>query len=141
MKSRRLLALCAHVSLIACHRSGTWEDDPKNFERAWGVEPPKEVAVVHSWYWRSAHFTREEIYFFQLRGDTDYAEAFARENDLQPTDAGALGVDAFLKPKPSWFAPKEPRAYEAWHANSGSAGAVILLDRLTGDIFIHAWQL
>ena len=28
-------ALLTVLALAACHRSGTWSDDPKNFERAW----------------------------------------------------------------------------------------------------------
>jgi hypothetical protein len=42
-------------------RSGTWVDDPKNYARAWGYSKPDEIDLVHSWYRRSPHFTREDL--------------------------------------------------------------------------------
>ena len=63
----RNLALTLLVSLcVGCHRSGTWNDNPKNWERAFGQKPPKDLKIVHSQYWRSPHFTLEFEYFFEF---------------------------------------------------------------------------
>jgi hypothetical protein len=77
---RNVLIASALLIVTACHESGTWVDDPNNFKRAWGVDAPSGVQVVHSRYSRSAHFTREEVYYFQLRATSSYAQAFAAEN-------------------------------------------------------------
>jgi hypothetical protein len=129
------------VTLLACHRSGTWVDDPRNFRRAWGQEPPADVEVVHSWYWRSSHFTREEIYYFQLQAPVSYAEAFASENGLVPVGAEAITPYSFDQQKPAWFAPKPAAAYRIWSDRSRHPARYVLVDRQSGAIFIHAAQL
>ena len=63
-----LTAACGYFS------SGTWEDDPKNWKRAWGSSKPDEVVMPHSWYWRSPHWSREEAYGFQFRWHNELFE-------------------------------------------------------------------
>lgn len=138
---RNLAIVSTLTLLMACHRSGTWVDDPGNFKRAWGTEPPAGVQVVHSWYWRSGHFTREEIYYFQLRAEEAYAEAFAAENHLEVSSPSELGQLSFADPKPVWFAPKDPTAYRIWSTGSQESPGFVLADRGTGDIFIYFEQL
>jgi hypothetical protein len=72
-----------------CHRSGTWADDAKNFERAWGQAAPSGLRIPHSWFWRSAHFTREEAYYFQVERNAEWMRGFIAENRLQPVDDAA----------------------------------------------------
>ncbi len=127
--------------LLACHQSGTWSEDPGNFRRAWGVEPPAGVFVVHSWYTRSPHFTREEIYYFELRADASYARAFAEENHMTPTRSGPTLELPFMEPRPSWFAPKPLAGYEIWRAAPDGPPALVLWDAGTGSVFIHVAQL
>ena len=138
---RNVLIASALLVVAACHESGTWVDDPRNFKRAWGVDAPSSVQVVHSRYWRSAHFTREEIYYFQLRAPSSYAGAFATENKLKPLSAIDVGRFSFIQPRPAWFAPKQPSEYQIWGTGSQAPACFVLLDRKTGDIFIHVAQL
>jgi len=127
--------------LLGCHRSGTWIDDPRNFERAWGTRPPSGVQLVRSWYWRSPHFTREEIYYFQLKAPQGYAEAFARENRLALVRPNAISRFSFEQHKPKWFAPKPAAAYAIWSAGTDDPACYVLLDKQSGELFIHALQL
>ena len=46
---------------------GTWVDDPGNFKRLFGGPPPKDIQVLHTYYWKSPHWTNEYQYFFALR--------------------------------------------------------------------------
>ena len=67
--SARLLAGALLVCSLARSMSigqGPGSDDPKNFQRAWGQPAPSDLQIRHSWDWRSAHFTREEAYYFQF---------------------------------------------------------------------------
>ena len=138
---RAILIASAFLLATACGESGTWVDDPRNLERAWGAETPRDVAVVHSWYWRSSHFTREEIYYFQLRADAGYAEAFATANGLALHEPGDLNGFRFMSPRPSWFAPKDPAAYKVWSTGTEHPSAVVMFDPATSEVFIHAAQL
>jgi hypothetical protein len=63
-----LLGLSLLASACGYFSSGIWEDDPKNWKRAWGYSKPEEVVMPHSWYWRSPHWTREEPISFRSDG-------------------------------------------------------------------------
>jgi hypothetical protein len=139
---RATYALLVLLVLCACHRSGTWVDDPKNFERAWGSKPPAGLRIVHSWYWRSAHFTREERYYFHFAAHPGLAESFAAENGLRRTDASAINVYTFDNDRPAWFAPRPPEFYEIWLRSEGSfTSSAILRDKATGETILFASQL
>ena len=47
-------------------RAGNWEDDPKNWYRAFNEEQPREVKVVHSKYWR-INKTNGHVYFYDMQ--------------------------------------------------------------------------
>ena len=55
------------MQVDSIQHAGTWEDDPKNWYRAFNEEQPAEVKVVHSKYWRSDHFTLEFTYYFEVQ--------------------------------------------------------------------------
>jgi hypothetical protein len=63
--------------------AGTWEDDPKNWYRAFHEEQPSEVKVVHSKYWRSDHFTVEFIYYFEVEATPKWRDNFLAKHNLQ----------------------------------------------------------
>ena len=62
------LSLPVAIVIAGCgyFMAGTWEDDPGNWGRAFESTKPPDVAVVHSKYWRSAHWTYEFEYFFEI---------------------------------------------------------------------------
>jgi hypothetical protein len=62
MKAMNWRSWCLGWSLVlvtGCGylKSGTWEDDPANWERAFRSAKPEDVAVVHSRCWRSPHWS------------------------------------------------------------------------------------
>lgn len=140
-----LLLVLVGISVSACGYAsgGTWADDPGNFTRAWGVEKPDDVEVVRSWYWRSAHFTREEAYFFHLRAGDEFASRFAAANGLvageSVTGAQIAGL-SWSFDRPDWFAPERDRTYESWRETPGDDRRVFR-DPATGDVFVYACQL
>jgi len=131
------------LALAACHRSGTWSDDPRNIERAWGGPVPIDLHVRHSWYWRSPHFTREEAYYFEVARHAEVMRGFIASNRLEAVaDAASVPVsDYSCFSRPAWFAPKPMAAYNAWVTPASATPALILEDRATGDFFISACQL
>src|SRR5438105_11071242 len=63
--------------------AGTWEDDPKNWYRAFNEEQPAQVKVVHSKYWRSNHFTYEFIYYFEVEATPEWKDKFVAKHNLK----------------------------------------------------------
>ena len=120
-----------------------WGDDPKNVERAWGIELPPGVALERSWYWRSPHFTREEVFYFQISRSPEVREAFVKANAFVSKDAAAFDRTSTCRETPPWFLPKTPSVYEAWSRPDGSTNPAgwVFEDRDTGTWFVYACQL
>ncbi len=134
---RTLLILFIAILLAKCSESGTWTDDPKNFSRAWDVEKPSDVQVIHSLYWRSPHFTREEAYYFQFGPNQKLAEGFISNNSMKPTTT--WDRKACIAP-PIWFAAGPLDTYEAWTCGDGRE-CLLLRDRKTAELYIAGCQL
>ena len=136
-------ALVAIISACGYIRSGTWEDDPRNWGRAFDSKKPA-VAVVHSRYWRSAHWSYEFEYFFQIKGDPEFKREFFARNKLEQLPASSVADtirDSFGHP-PLWFCPKDPDHYDAWAYRDPPAGNFkVIIDRDTGDLFLTDYSV
>ena len=108
-----VLGIGCYLMTSGCGQAGTWEDDPKNWSRAFqGYSQPTNVTVVHSWYWRSPHFTYEAIYYFELESNPKFLQDWlALEPDLVLIPPSAR--PAKLHPdRPSWFVPGPQDQYD-----------------------------
>jgi hypothetical protein len=123
---------------ISCHRSGTWSDDPKNWGRAFGERTPTNTMVVHSLYWRSAHWSLEYGYFFEVRGAV-------RKELLSDTNLVRVDPNSrmeFFSKRPSWFVPKSYDAYEVWgYTNDPPSKFRLLIDKTDETTFFADFQL
>ena len=118
--------------------SGTWEDSPKNWGRAFQSKKPPEVEVVHSKYWRSAHFTCEFEYFFHIRSNDALKEKFFAQNELvKRTDNLEVIKSSFFGGAPIWFIPKPIDKYDVWiYKNEPRGNFHLFVDKETGDLFL-----
>jgi hypothetical protein len=115
----RAIALVLFVLLTsACHRSGRWEDDPKNFGRAFGGnKQPPEMEIVHSRYMRTPHFTYEYEYFFVIRAPKELIDSFVRSGEMKRYEGSQdldIRLDQHFEEKPAWFIPKPLKHYDVW---------------------------
>lgn len=136
------IALLALLLLTACHRSGTWVEDPENVERAWGSRFPPEVKLRHSWYWRSGHFTREEAYYFQFGWNQELFDGFITENQMRKTTASRLEElhDYYCFDQPAWFVPGRLAEYDVWLGPSRTSG-LLLRHKTSNELFLAACQM
>lgn len=123
-----------------CHESGTWQNDTKNWKRAFGSAQPKDIKIVNSWYWRSPHFTYEFEYFFQLGPNDAFRQKVIGSGnllDITPaTKAEGEEAQRFFHSKPTWFIPKAIDQYEIWRGKPPQENFRIFIDRATGDLFL-----
>ena len=133
-----LLAGCGYES------AGTWDDDPGNWERAFHSGRPPDVVVVHSKYWRSAHWTLEFQYFFHLGKNDALRKQLFAENKLarMEGEAAARASSDFFGDKPAWFLPGRVSDYEVW-AIAAETGRHfrVFIDRRTGELFVADWTV
>jgi hypothetical protein len=142
MRRNALGAILLGLSLLALgcgyFKAGEWEDDPENWARAWGSSKPAEVVMPHSWYWRSAHWTREEAYFFQVRWNESLFKQLIEKNEMHPAEA--LEQPGYCVDKPGWFAPASAAGYERWRCDP-AADCWLLREKATKELFLYVCQL
>ena len=136
---KRIAALVAIVCLAACEKkSGTWTNDPKNWERAFGEKKENGVVVQNSWYWRSPHFALEYEFFFTLSAWEPYRKKAldALKDGILIDVSGPGGLPKFFNHKPKWFVPKGREKYQILQGKSENANEhfYLFIDRETGEL-------
>ena len=123
--------------------AGTWEDDPRNWYRAFQCDQPADIAVVHSRYWRSDHWTYEYSYYFEVQATPEWREEFLKSRNAHfvPADI-ARGYRDQAQPDltPTWFVPGPVNDYEVWDDRPGYFGS-IWINKITGHIFFWERQV
>lgn len=130
------------LQLQGISSAGTWEDDPKNWYRAFNEAQPEGVKVIHSKYWRSNHFTEEHIYHFEVEATPDWKNTFLQKRGLiqvAPSVARAFRTNHSESDVPNWFAPGSVDLYEVWDI-PGYYGSV-WINKTNGHIHFFEWQL
>ena len=141
--------ILAAVVLLQCAcgyvKSGTWEDDPGNWNRAFHSTKPPDVEVLHSKYWRGAHFTLEFSYYFEIKANDALREQLFSSNTLialsvEETTGARQGL---ARDAPPWFCPVDISRYDAWTSGGDKPRSpfVLFIDRETGNLFLAQEQL
>jgi len=123
-------------------RAGTWEDDPKNWFRAFNEEPPADVSVVRSKYWRSNHFTDEFVYYFEVQASAAWRDAFLKKRNVElisPPAAATYRMNNHSDLAPDWFVPGPAEKYDVWD-KAGHCGS-IWMDKTNGHVFFYDQQV
>ncbi len=141
---RKLVGMLLIVSCaVGCgyFASGTWDDDSRNWTRAFQSVKPPNVVVVHSRYSRFPHWTYECEYYFHIAANSDLSRQLFEENRLVRLDAPHSPWPRPVS-APAWFAPKSIRDYDTWgFAGRPHSEFRVFVDRSTGDLFITDQQL
>jgi hypothetical protein len=136
---RSLVLSIAALLLVGCS-NGTWNDDPDNWERAFGESRPADgITIVHSWYWRSPHFTAEYRWIFELRLTEDVKKEVTANPDfalLSEKD----GLSRSLQSGPSWFAPEPRSAFDVYESKS-EENFLMLVERIGARSFWSNYRL
>ncbi len=119
--------------------SGTWEDDPGNWGRAFRATQPDHVVVLHSRYWRSPHWTLEFEYFFEIESNDTLREQLLTQNNLTQLDSkdAETAIKDFFGEVPIWFLPKAIDKYEVWvYEDQTDSHFRVFIDKETGTLFL-----
>src|SRR6266446_1305802 len=141
----RLPILVLPVLVVGCGYvlCGKWEDDPKNWRRAFHSVKPDDVVVVHSEYWRSPHWTYEAGYAFEVQANQKLREQLFRDNPLSRVSTEDVrDARSLCFACPAWFAPDPVKQYEIWaYSNEPGSHFRVLVDKRTGNIFLTDYQV
>ena len=123
--------------------SGTWSDDPKNWERAFEEYRPNDgIKIIHSWYMRTPHFTAEYAWFFELeltekaKNDVVKNDGFSKLPTLSPDDLRSR----IYSDCPKWFSPEPLSDYDTYESKT-NRGFLILIEKNGSRSFWTHYQL
>ena len=133
------IVLGLFIGLLGCGyvKSGRWDDDSGNWDRAFGQPQhslPKGWRVVHSRYWRNPHFTYEGGYYFQVHVPPEGRRLLLQPDYIRLT-AEQAEMQGPCAPRPSWFAPKGFAQYQVWGLKEGNRNYRVLIDENGPDAF------
>jgi hypothetical protein len=146
VNNRSFLVVLLAVPLFGCgyFRSGVWENDAKNWQRAFHTKKPDDVVVVHSKCWRTPHFTYEGGYYFEIQNNEKLKKQLFTENKLLKTDEkdATEAKDNHFEEAPSWFTPKSVNAYDIYIYQDEPRGNFrVLVDKETGEVCLTDYQI
>jgi hypothetical protein len=129
----RLLPLAILLALLpGC--GGTWVDDDRNFSRVFGFSKLQDVSVIHSYYWKSSHWSVEYRYFIALQASPKFASGLTSTENMTAVRPDKALVDACGGNPPEWFLPKPLTSYEAWLPKA--TGYRVFRDKEEGTLFV-----
>jgi hypothetical protein len=146
MPFARLLPACLTALTLVllaggCGRAGTWSDDPGNWRRIFRGPKPPGVEMVHSWYWRSPHFTLEFEYFAAIASNETFWAELTRDGALEAVTDPAARTDStngFFHARPAWFAPGTLDDYDIFRfANEPRQNFRVFRHRGTGAVHLY----
>ena len=130
----RLASLMLFVLLTSC-TSGTWTDDPGNFKRIFDFSKPDDVKVLHSYYWKSPHWTVEYAYFIVLQPSQKFTSGLTDPRIVTVVKSDEALLDSCDGKRPAWFLPKPITNYDAWLSKAGG-GYRLFRDKTDGTLFL-----
>jgi len=133
-KSWRLLSSVASLCILASC-GGAWVDDDGNFERVFAFGKPPEVKVLHSYYWKSPHWSVEYRYFIVFQASSKFVAGVTSSELMTAVMLDRPVLDGCGAERPKWFLPKPPGNYDAWVPKK-AAGYRVFRDRADGTLFL-----
>jgi hypothetical protein len=134
MKLCGLLSSAALLyTLASC--GGILVDDGGNFERVFGFDKPPGVKVLHSYYWKSPHWSTEYRYFIALQASSNFVDGLTSSELMTPVAPDRIALDACRGERPGWFLPKPLSNYDEWIPKV-EADYRVFRDRADGALFV-----
>ncbi len=136
-----LIILSATLSSCGYFNSGIWEDDPETWNKVFGEDVPNEVEIIHSQFWKSAHWSYEFEVFFELKTSHSFFKSYFINNqhfEVKKVNYLEMG-EHYFQEKPNWFLPKTIENYIIW--TNEQENLKIFVDKKTYHIFYTYFQV
>lgn len=118
--------------------SGTFINDPETWNKVFGEDIPKEIEVVNSRFWKSAHWSYEFELFAKIKSDKKFiSEYFIDHYNLESNNVYST---LFLEDIPNWFIKKNAiKDFDVWQGGPNSI--TLYLHKKEDIAYIHILQL
>ena len=121
---------------LACG-SGTFEDDPKTWNKVFGEDIPKEINVIKSKFWKSTHWTYEYELFVKFECNSQFLdEYFIKRYNLSKREVFAT---LYFEDSPKWFIDNDREDYNVWVGKINSM--TMYIHKKSNLVYLHSLQL
>ena len=128
-----LLLVVLLLASLSC--GGTWVDDKGTFNRVFGFSKPQDVDVLHSYYWKSPHWSTEYRYFIALKAPPKFTSGVTSAALMASVAPDRNVLNSCGDKPPQWFLPKSLTNYEAWVPRA-AVGYRVFRDKSDGTLFL-----
>jgi len=131
-----VLSSCGYLS------SGSWENDKQNWQRAYNTSVPDSIILIHSYYWKSTHWTLEQAMFFETEYNERIIKNFLSDSSLIKMNTADTTIITFFEKKPKWFVPKPYHHYSIWKGvKNNNDNFLLFLDQENRHLYWTDYQL
>lgn len=111
--------------------------DVQKVYRYWlGSSAPADMELMDGYFWESAHWSKEYIFYLKFKPSDEWWDAFIKQNKL------TLDKEEWILPSnaPDWFQPPQS-SVKYWQEQPFDQGSRYFRDTLTGICYIYKIQL
>lgn len=135
-----VLSFVVGLTFVLAGCGGTWVDDAGNFKRVFGISQPPDVRVVHSYYWKSPHWSTEYRYFIAIHASSKFSIGLTSSEVATAVAPDTAVLDRCGSDRPQWFLPKALEHYEMWIPKA-AGDYRMFRDKANGVLFVCDQQL
>ena len=132
IKKAFILALV--LLLTICCNSGTYDNDPKSWEKVFGEDSPKEIEVIQSRFWKSAHWSYEFEFYCEMNATKDFLTYYFIDHFKLKSQKEK--VVFYSDNKPNWFI-NNIENYEVWEKEHS---ITLYLNKESSKAYLHCIQ-
>ena len=131
--SKILIILTSFIAISCGYvNSGTWVDDPDNWERAYNEPKPDNIEIIKSEFTRYPHFTYEFDFYVQIKPNVEVIRGFLGTRNLKQIEYSDIVTAGQT---PNWFVPGEQSDYEIYRSQNNFDNLELFINHQTGEIF------
>lgn len=138
MNKRLYIIFLVAITCFNCG-SGTFENDADTWIKVFGEDPPKEIQIINSRFWKSAHWSYEFELYAEFETSSDFVNSYFLERfDFKETTEPKLDI-GFSDEKPKWFVTNTFEHYSIYESTTNNM--VLFKDSSSKTNYLYALQL
>jgi hypothetical protein len=138
MNKRVYIIFLIAITCFNCG-SGTFENDPDTWYKAFGENPPEQVEIINSRFWKSAHWSYEFELYVEFKATNDFINSyFLKRFDFKETTKPKLDL-GFKDEKPNWFVSNKFEQYSIYESTTNNM--VLFRNNSSKINYLYALQL
>nr|WP_321222153.1 hypothetical protein [uncultured Psychroserpens sp.] len=119
--------------------AGTFENDPETWYKVFGEDPPEQIQVINTRFWKSAHWSYEFELYAEFKASHDIINSLLLERYRFKETTNPMLDLGFADEKPKWFVSKDFEQYSIYE--SATNNMLLFRNSTSNTNYLYALQL